>query len=145
MTGAGRSRGDIDDSSPVRTNAQSRAQLESPRARVPYIAESRFSLTSMMRGDALAKYWRCFPSAYGHRCSRNGRHRPRVDREAPDTVHHSELQFPSLFEVGPSTFDHTNPVLVRRVVTCIPGHHAGLMDSITSRRTTPHPQHPGIF
>lgn len=51
----------------------------------------------------------------------------------------------SLLDVGPSTFDHTNPVLVRRVVTSIPGHHVDLTDSISSRRTTPHPQHPGIF
>ena len=39
--GAGRRRGDFCDSSRVPAHAQSRSEIESPRARVPYVAECR--------------------------------------------------------------------------------------------------------
>ena len=104
---AGRRCGDFADSSPVRTYAQSRAVVESPRVRGPCTAECEFSAATVLRQGALLKYWRCFPCAYGHRPLRNGRHRPSAERDAPDAVHHSELQRPSSLDVAPSTSDHT--------------------------------------
>ena len=68
--GAGRRGSDLPDSSLVRIDAQSRAQLESPRARVPYMAGSEFSPATVLRGAAHTSYWKCFLGAYGsHRPS----------------------------------------------------------------------------
>lgn len=64
-------RREIFDSSTVRTNAQSRAQLESPRARVPYTAGGEFSLATVLRGSAHTAYSKRFLDAYGS-------HRPRT-------------------------------------------------------------------
>ena len=46
---AGRSCGEFGDSSPVPPHAQSRAELEPPRARVPYTAGCKFSPTTVLR------------------------------------------------------------------------------------------------
>ena len=51
--GTGRRSGDIADLSLGRNHAQSRAELESSRARVPYIAGCEFSFAPMMRTPAL--------------------------------------------------------------------------------------------
>ena len=107
MNGAGTKGRKIHASSHERTHAQSRAVIESPRARDPCTAECEISAATVLRQSALLKYWRCFPFAYGHRPLRNGRHRPSAERDAPDAVDHSELQRPSSLDVAPSTSDHT--------------------------------------
>ena len=64
-SGAGRCSGDSVDSSDVRTHAQSRAQLESPRARGPYTARCEFSPATVLRVTALqSNSTRCLV-AYG--------------------------------------------------------------------------------
>ena len=67
MFGAGTRRGDLRDPSGVRPDAQSRAQIESSRARVPYIAGCEIFPTAEMRADTQTQYWRCSPVAYGQR------------------------------------------------------------------------------
>ena len=54
------------DSSIVRTDAQSCAQLESSRARVPYTADSKFSPPTALRRGARTNYRTRYPAAYGH-------------------------------------------------------------------------------
>ena len=65
MNGAGRRRRDICDSSIVRTDAQSCAQLEYPRARVLYMAGCEFSPLTLLRPVALQSKRTCFHRAYG--------------------------------------------------------------------------------
>ena len=78
--GAGRRRGDFRDSSRVPAHAQSRADIESSRARVPYIAGCEISPATVLRAAALANYSKCFRAAYGHNRSRAG-----VPRRSPTT------------------------------------------------------------
>ena len=86
--GAGRCSGDFGDSSLVRRPAQSRPQLESPRARGPYTARSEFSRATVLRADAQAKYSKRFRPAYGLRPSTAG---PRIVRPARSSVRHATL------------------------------------------------------
>ena len=65
MNLAGTKRREICDSSPVRTHAQSCAEIESPRARIPYIAECEFSTSTMLRASALQLKRKRFLAAYG--------------------------------------------------------------------------------
>ena len=64
---AGRRRGDFPNRSNVRTHAQSRAELKSSRARVPYMAGGEFSPATVVRPDA--PQWKRTRSlaAYGYR------------------------------------------------------------------------------
>ena len=62
---AGRRRGKFCDWSHVRTIAQSCAQLESPRARGPYIAGGEFSPPTGARTDALQSKLKRSLAAYG--------------------------------------------------------------------------------
>ena len=66
MNGAERRRGEFYNPSVTRTPAQSRAELESPRARVPYIAGWEFPTTTDVRVNAHDTYSNCFRAAYGH-------------------------------------------------------------------------------
>ena len=61
------SRRDFVDSSLVPTHAQSRAGIESPRARVPYIAGCEFSPATVLRAAALQSKSKRFLTAYGAR------------------------------------------------------------------------------
>ena len=60
------------DSSPMRTPARSRTELESPRARVPYIAGCEFSSRTRLRTGAHVKYPTRYPAAYAHSRSNDG-------------------------------------------------------------------------
>ena len=64
--GAERRRGNLREGSIMRTDAQSCAQIESPRARVPYTARVEFSLPTVLRGSAHTAYWQRFLGAYGY-------------------------------------------------------------------------------
>ena len=68
---AERGRGDFANRSRARPHAQSRAELESLRARVPYIAGCEFSPATVLRGTAHSAYRKRFLGAYGS-------HRPSV-------------------------------------------------------------------
>lgn len=61
----GRCSGDFADSSLVRTDAQSRAEIESSRARDPYMARCEFSLATALRERAHTEYCMRFLGAYG--------------------------------------------------------------------------------
>ena len=63
---AGTRRWDFGDSSLVRIHAQSRAELESPRARVPYIAGCEFSPVTVLLTGAQTTYFKRYRRAYGH-------------------------------------------------------------------------------
>lgn len=97
--GAERGCPEIRDSSIERPHAQPRADLESPRARVPCMAGSDFSPATVPRGTAHTAYWKRFLGAYGsHRpsartlCSTSGTKFPaspadrRREPELPVTV-----------------------------------------------------------
>ena len=62
---AGRRRGDFGDSSLVRMDAQSRAEIESPRARGPYTARCEYCPATGVRPDALQSKRQRFLFAYG--------------------------------------------------------------------------------
>ena len=66
---AGRCSGDCGDSSDMRRPAQSRAEIESPRARGPYTVRCEFSPATTLRHAAQAKYSKRFLDAYDHRHS----------------------------------------------------------------------------
>lgn len=70
MFGAGRSGRENFDSLIVRTDAQSCAGLESPRARVPYMARGEFAPATTMRADALKLERKHYPPAYAARLNR---------------------------------------------------------------------------
>ena len=61
---AGRRRGDFGDSSPVRTHAQSRAEIESTRVRGPHTAGCEFSPATVLRPAALQFERKRFHAAY---------------------------------------------------------------------------------
>ena len=64
---AGRGRRNSVDSSHTRTHAQSRAELESPCARVPYMAGCKFSASTVLRTAALQSKSKRFLHAYDAR------------------------------------------------------------------------------
>ena len=75
------------DSSLMRTPAPSRAEHESPRARVPYIAGCESPPGTRLRTGAHVKYWNRSPSAYGHRRSSAGTPRTYVGDQVRGTMH----------------------------------------------------------
>ena len=79
--------GDFVDSSLVRTHAQSRAGIESPRARVPYTAGCELPAATPLRTAAQAQYRRRYRSAFGHRRPPTGAPRPYVVHEDPGAMH----------------------------------------------------------
>ena len=87
ISGAERCSGDFGDTSLMRTPAQSGAALESPRARVPYIAGYEFSPATALRSGAPTIYWKCCLRAYGHSHSRAGTPRKKL----PNNVHKAIL------------------------------------------------------
>ena len=58
---------DICDSSPVRTHAHARVELESVRARGLYTPRFKFAFATVLRAAALPSKLKCFPAAYGAR------------------------------------------------------------------------------
>ena len=62
---AERTSGDLSNQTHVRTHALSRAEIESPRARVPYIAGWEFCPATAMRGCAPRFKRQRYPVAYG--------------------------------------------------------------------------------
>ena len=60
------------ESSLMRTHARSRAELESPRARVPHIAGWEFSSGTRLRSGAHVKYPTRYPPAYAPARSNGG-------------------------------------------------------------------------
>ena len=83
---AGRRSEDFCDWSHVPTHAQSRAEIESSRARAPYTGGREFSPPTVLRSAAPAKYWDRFLTAYGPRRLSTQPSRPSVDHEAPGAV-----------------------------------------------------------
>ena len=71
----------------MRIHALSHAELESPRARVPYIARCELPPKTRLRADARVKYWNRSPGAYGHRCSSAGTPRSHIEGQVPGTMH----------------------------------------------------------
>ena len=84
---AGTSRGDFVDASFMRTEAQSRAEIESPRVRVPYSAGCELLVTTALRTAAHAQYRRRYQSAFGHRPPRFGARLPYVVDKVPGPKH----------------------------------------------------------
>ena len=85
MNVAGRRCGESCDPSNVRTNAQSRADIESVRAWIPYMPELKFSPATVMRTGVLLSKSTRFHAAYGQ-------HRPQ-----PRALHRSSsLKSPAL-------------------------------------------------
>ena len=63
----------------ARTHAQPRADLESPRARAPYMAGREFSPPTVLRADTLQSKSKRFPTAYGvakHTAQRRAHRKP---------------------------------------------------------------------
>ena len=75
----------------MRTHARSRAELESPHARVPYIARHDLPSGTRLRTGAHVKYWNRSPGAYGHRCSSAGVPRSYVEDQISGTMHRRTL------------------------------------------------------
>ena len=75
------------ESSLMRTHARPRAELESPRARVPHTARCELPPRTRLRVDARIEYWSRSPGAYGHRRSRAGTPRSCVKDQVPGTMH----------------------------------------------------------
>ena len=65
MNGAGRRWGEFWNPSRLRPRAQSRAGIEYPRARGPYMAGCELSPATVLRAAAQAKYSKHFRAAYG--------------------------------------------------------------------------------
>ena len=74
-------------SSLMRTHAQSRAELEPPRARGPYMPECKFSAATVLRTAAQALYQTRYPAAYGHRRSPTGALRPTANYDIAAALH----------------------------------------------------------
>lgn len=88
---AGRGRGNFRHSSNMRTRAQFRAGLESPRARVPHNAESQNSSPPILRASAQTQYRIRYPAAYGcHRSPTRPPHQPSA-RQVSLPSHQSAL------------------------------------------------------
>ena len=81
MNGAGRRRREICDSPLVRTHARSRADIESPRARVLYTAEHEHFPATALRAGARVKFRPRHPTAYGQGPSPIGLTRPQASQE----------------------------------------------------------------
>ena len=81
----------------VRTHAQSRAELESPRARVPYLAGYEYSAATVLPAHAQAKYSKRFRAAYGRdRSKAEAPHRTSSTRSpASLTDQHRDAELPS--------------------------------------------------
>ena len=87
--GAGRRRADFRDSSDVRTPAQSRAELESPRARVSYMAGGKILFSTVLRAVARYNYCTCYPFAYCHVRPTTRAPHLYVERDVPGTMYRS--------------------------------------------------------
>ena len=83
---AERRRGDLGDPPHVPTHAQSRAEIGSSRARVPYMAGGEISLATMMRAPALQSKWARSPAAYADENPAS----QRIAKAQPtlDAIHH---------------------------------------------------------
>ena len=71
----------------MRIHAQTRAEIESPRVRVPYTARCKLPATTPLRRAAQAQYRRRYRSAFGHRRPPTGAPRPYVVDEYPGAMH----------------------------------------------------------
>ena len=107
---AGTRRPEIFESSLVRTHAQSRAGIESSRARVPYTAGCEFSPETAVRADAQAKNPKSFRAAYAHNRSGVGalRRSSNAKSPVPRTNRPRDAGFPLtlIFLAGPSRSHH---------------------------------------
>ena len=131
--GAGRRPRESSDSSNVRIHAQSRAELESSRARVPYIAGCEFSPATVLRTGAQPKYpTRCRP-AYGHCPSRAGPSRPdfrqKISGTCADSPREPRSTSPAPFVAGTVSGDFHNRSHLRTSakqrleIECLPRGH----------------------
>ena len=78
-----RRRGDFSDPPGMRMRAQSRAEIESSRARVPNIAGCEFPPPTVLRTAALQSNSKRFRAAYGHHRSRTGAPHRTSSRKSP--------------------------------------------------------------
>ena len=77
----------------MRTEAQSRAEIESPRARGPYTARCELSATTPPRMAAHIQYRRRYRCAFGN-CQPPGAPRPYVVDEDPNAIRpHNSLRY----------------------------------------------------
>ena len=76
----------------VPIHAQSRAEIEFPRVRVPYSARCEFPATTPLRTAAHAQYVRRYRSAFGHRPLRTADRLPHIVDESPGTMHRLTLR-----------------------------------------------------
>ena len=88
------------DSSPVRTHAQARAELESARAWVPYMAGCEFPFAPVMRAAAQTNYLARYPAAYGPLSLITRTAAMLIRHEVVGTLHESSLPLRN----GPSVF-----------------------------------------
>ena len=70
----------------VRTDAQSRAEIESPRARDPYTLRCKFSSPPVLRVPALQSRRRCSLTAYGLHRQRTTPYRPYIRHESRTNI-----------------------------------------------------------
>ena len=124
MNVAGRRRGEFVNPPRVPTHAQSCAEIESPRARIPYIAGCEISPATVLRGDAQAKNSKRFRAAYGHHRSRTGPlHRSSSPKSlAPGTNRPSDGGFP-LTVTSLATPTHSHHQIILLFHSCIVGFH----------------------
>ena len=96
MNVAERRRGDFGDSSRVRTHAQTRAEIESPRARGPYMAGCEISSATVLRTAALRLKRQRSLVAYGQRRAQSGPHRSYANDYVPNasTCRTHDPEFP---------------------------------------------------
>ena len=90
--GAGRCSRNFFASSRMRTRAQTRAEIESPRVRVPSTARCELPATTPPRSAAHTQYRGRYRSAFGHRPPRTGARLSYLVDEDPGTVHRLTLR-----------------------------------------------------
>ena len=104
---AGRKSVEFCASSLVRTDAQSRAEIESPRARVPYMAGCEFTSATVLRTTALQLKRSRFLAAYGHRHTTQRALRPFNKNQVPGLLHRANRRPRITARRRSSPSDHT--------------------------------------
>lgn len=95
----------------VRTHAQSRAQIESPRARVPHMPGCELIPTTALRTGARDEHLTRYPSAYCHRQPHAGAPRSLVDPKVSGGMHLPTSR-PEISMAEPFGVDTKRPDLV---------------------------------
>ena len=119
----GRRHRKICDSSPVRTHAQSRAELESPRARVPFIAGCEISLATALRRRA--QFYRVvrYPAAYGPQVFERTRKQPVLGTREHESLRGTQTDTPpSEGTLYSNVWDETVNMIHRNKILTLQSH-----------------------